>query len=174
VRIAKLNIICARSVFDFCSNHLEVSLVSVDLSALLVWAQEHTAIGQACRYMVLCALISATVVGEDQRMSKIEGKSRHRCQVHLLLAGEMLDPGVQRFFESAANILAPVVSTTKVALPLQPTCVKRADGVQQHHAGVILEAAQGICLVHLDQVPSSVTKKQLKKLQLLIASNCSC
>lgn len=104
--------------------------------------------------MVLCALISAAAVGEEQRMSKIEGKSRHRCQVHVLLAGEMLDPGVERFFECAANVLSPVVNSTKLKVPLQPTTVKRSNGVQHFHAGAILEASQGICLVNLAQVGS--------------------
>ena len=105
-----------------------------------------------CRYMVLSALISAAAVGEEQRMSKIRGKDRHRCQVHMLLAGEMLDPGVERFFECAARVLSPVVNSTKLKVPLQPTTVKRGNGVQCCHAGTILEASQGICLVDLAQV----------------------
>ena len=102
--------------------------------------------------MVLSALISAAAVGEGQRMSKIPGKSRHRCQVHVLLAGEMLDPGVERFFECAAGVLSPAVNSTRLRVPLQPTTVKRGNGVQYCHAGSILEASQGICLVDLAQV----------------------
>jgi hypothetical protein len=33
------------------------------------------------RYMVLCALISGVAVGEPQRTSKLDGASKHRCQV---------------------------------------------------------------------------------------------
>jgi hypothetical protein len=133
-----------------------------------VLEQEHTAVGAVCRYMVLSALLSATAVGEEQRMSKIEGTSRHRCQVHVLLAGRMLDPCVERFFGSAANILSPCTSSTTLNMPLQSKSVKQADNVLHHHAGQILEASQGILVVNLAQVASAASYDLLDPMLLFV------